>query len=393
MFKRKSVVVGTSVSVVLVSMCVFYAGTRLGDVNVASMQGNAAGYKASKATTTKLVEKAANGQQAVAVSNTVKATGVAQNAQVAPTSASAKERDGILNVNRVNLREEPDTDSLVLTKLAKGDKVSITGQSGVWFSVRTESGAKGWVASVYVSDDLQQPATTLKVMRPTKAVITVARVNLRSGSDLTSDVLSKLKRGQKVTIVGHAGDWDHVKTPNGTNGWVLKLYVSRDLNAVTRSGSKSNRNVYPHVYTKPAAPKSPAQPDDENTMDGDTDSIVETAMQYLGTPYRYGGSSPEGFDCSGLTKYVYAKNGVDIARVVAEQVGNGKSVSRSELKSGDLVFFNTDGARNYINHVGIYVGGGNFVHAASGNRKLVVVSSLNQSFYNSAYMGARRIVN
>jgi cell wall-associated NlpC family hydrolase len=110
---------------------------------------------------------------------------------------------------------------------------------------------------------------------------------------------------------------------------------------------------------------------------------VGIAMQYLGTPYVYGGASPSGFDCSGFVMYVYAQIGVSLPHNAAAQYGAGTPVDRSQLQPGDLVFF--DG----LGHVGIYVGGGSFVHAPH-TGDVVKISSMS-GWYASTYVGARRL--
>lgn len=116
-------------------------------------------------------------------------------------------------------------------------------------------------------------------------------------------------------------------------------------------------------------------------------SIVSFAYKFLGKPYVWGASGPNAFDCSGFTAYVYKAFGVSLAHYSGSQFGSGQSVSRANLSPGDLVFFNTYGS---ISHVGIYVGGGNFIHAAN-ERIGVTVSSLSEGYYASRYAGARRV--
>jgi cell wall-associated NlpC family hydrolase len=106
-------------------------------------------------------------------------------------------------------------------------------------------------------------------------------------------------------------------------------------------------------------------------------------MQYLGVPYRWGGASPSGFDCSGLVMYAFAQVGVGLPHSSYAQYGMGSAVPRSDLQPGDLVFF--DG----LGHVGIYVGGGSFIHAPH-TGTVVQISSLS-GWYASTYVGARRI--
>jgi peptidoglycan DL-endopeptidase CwlO len=111
--------------------------------------------------------------------------------------------------------------------------------------------------------------------------------------------------------------------------------------------------------------------------------VVGIAMQYLGTPYVYGGASPSGFDCSGFIMYVYAKIGVSLPHNAAAQYGYGTPVSRDQLQAGDLVFFNG------LGHAGIYVGGGSFIHSPH-TGDVVKISSLS-GWYSSTWVGARRL--
>jgi cell wall-associated NlpC family hydrolase len=111
--------------------------------------------------------------------------------------------------------------------------------------------------------------------------------------------------------------------------------------------------------------------------------VVGIAMRYLGTPYVWGGASPGGFDCSGFVMYVFSQIGVSLPHNAAAQYGYGAPVSRDGLQPGDLVFF--DG----LGHVGIYVGGGSFIHAPH-TGDVVKVSSLS-GWYSSTFVGARRL--
>jgi peptidoglycan DL-endopeptidase CwlO len=108
------------------------------------------------------------------------------------------------------------------------------------------------------------------------------------------------------------------------------------------------------------------------------------AQQYLGVPYVWGGASPSGFDCSGLVVYVYGRLGVSLPHYTVSLWSSGAHVSRDQLAPGDLVFFYS------LDHVGIYLGGGLFIHAPH-TGTVVQISSLNSSWYSSAYDGAVRI--
>ncbi|WP_425060359.1 hypothetical protein SCACP_10500 [Sporomusa carbonis] len=130
-----------------------------------------------------------------------------------------------------------------------------------------------------------------------------------------------------------------------------------------------------------AAPKKPVQPE--------PDSVVKTAEKYLKTPYKFGGESPKGFDCSGFVKYVYNKHGKKLPRTSDDQYMTGKKVAKANLKAGDLVFFTTyaPGA----SHVGIYCGNGKFIHVSSSRG--VMISRMDEPYWKPRYLGARRVIN
>ena len=115
------------------------------------------------------------------------------------------------------------------------------------------------------------------------------------------------------------------------------------------------------------------------------------AQKYKGAKYASGGASPDGFDCSGFTWYVYKEAaGMDITRGVKEQWKQGRSVSRGKLQPGDLVFFENTFDPG-LSHVGIYIKGDDFIHAEN-EQTGVVISSLNSDYYNGHYAGARRLL-
>jgi len=118
--------------------------------------------------------------------------------------------------------------------------------------------------------------------------------------------------------------------------------------------------------------------------------VVNRALQYIGVPYRFGGSNPEsGFDCSGLVNHVYRETlGIALPRTSRQLASVGAAVSRDDLRPGDLVFFNTRGSSN--SHVGIYLGDGRFVHAPRA-RTLVRVDRIDDPGYRHLYEGARRL--
>lgn len=119
-------------------------------------------------------------------------------------------------------------------------------------------------------------------------------------------------------------------------------------------------------------------------------AIAETVRQALGSPYVWGGQSKSGFDCSGLVYWTYAQYGIQLPRVTYEQINVGYNVPVNKLYAGDLVFFDTDRSKGGPDHVGIYIGGGKFVHASRPGQP-VKISSMSDSYYMNRFMGGRRI--
>lgn len=119
-------------------------------------------------------------------------------------------------------------------------------------------------------------------------------------------------------------------------------------------------------------------------------SLISSAKTYIGTPYRYGGTTTSGFDCSAYVQRVFKDNGISIPRATTSQYTTGTAVSKSNLETGDLVFFNTNGKS--VSHVGIYIGANNFIHTSTSRG--VMISSINDPHYwGSRYIGARRVAN
>ena len=129
------------------------------------------------------------------------------------------------------------------------------------------------------------------------------------------------------------------------------------------------------------APVTPAEPESLS-------EVLQTALAFLGTPYRNGGSDPSGFDCSGFVQYVFARHGTPLPREVRTQYQQGRTIDLDKVKPGDLVFFET--VSRGASHVGIALGNGRFVHAPS-SRGVVRVEPYTASYWARRFVGARRI--
>ena len=118
-------------------------------------------------------------------------------------------------------------------------------------------------------------------------------------------------------------------------------------------------------------------------------SITGTALSLRGAPYKNGGSDPSGFDCSGFVRYVFSQHGVNVPRTVTEQFREGKQVNAAQVQPGDLVFFST--VAPGASHVGIAIGGDEFIHAPSGAGE-VRVERMSASYWAARFIGARRVL-
>ena len=150
---------------------------------------------------------------------------------------------------------------------------------------------------------------------------------------------------------------------------------------------------FPGAPVPPAAAEPPpASPVPAVPPEGDAvrPALIATALTFRGTPYRNGGSDPSGFDCSGFVQWVFALHGTPLPREVRDQYGAGRHIDRDRVQPGDLVFFET--VSRGASHVGIALGGGEFVHAPS-SRGVVRVERYDGAYWSDRWVGARRVTN
>ena len=250
---------------------------------------------------------------------------------------------GATTGSSLRLRAEASTSSSIITTLDEGVAVAVLDDSiDGWYKVNY-NGDVGYVSADYMVIDQDNVFTTY-------GRVTGDGVYVRSGPSTDSDVLNTVDADTIVTINGFVDGWYDVTCKYGTEG-----YIRSDFLVLTNSSSSSD--------------------------------IVDLAMQYLGTRYVYGGSSPSGFDCSGFTMYIYAQMGSATSQW---QSGLGTKVwSISALQPGDLVFFN-DPSRNAgkaCSHVGIYIGDGKHIHSSSSRSGGVIISDLTSGYYNTYFVG------
>lgn len=249
-------------------------------------------------------------------------------------------------------------------------------------------------------------------------------VGVRGGPGETFKRVGACCKGQKLIVSAVKDGWAHVTLANGNSGWMRHDFVkyepshipvtklaahhkqaakaqavaaakhrahARHLAALAKHSGKKYRVQLAHAdhHAHSAQQHHAAHVvSREHNRDGDS-SVVGTAIAYRGTPYRYGSTGGGSFDCSGFTRFVYSRKGVSLPHSAKEQFHQGRSVSRGDLKPGDLVFFHT--VTSGISHVGIYAGNGKFVHASSRRSGGVRVDRLDSGYYSGAFRGGRRV--
>ena len=269
----------------------------------------------------------------------------------------------------LNLRKGPSTSYAVIKTLSKGTEVTAVSSSNGWSKVNV-GGVSGYVSSDYLSSTKPSTGSSSSnesTSNSTSTMYTTDRLNLRKGAGTSYSVITTLDKGIAVTVHSSSNGWSKVSV-NGMTGYVSSSYLSS---------------------TKPSNSSSST----DSSTSSKVDKVLNFASQQLGKPYVWGAQGPNSFDCSGLTYYVY-KNaaGITLPRTSVEQSKYGTTVSKSNLKAGDLIFFDTSGPNDGgVSHVGIYVGNGQMIHASSSQKKIVKVS-VETSYWNNAFVRAKRVL-
>ena len=274
------------------------------------------------------------------------------------TAEEKKDSDAIILAvvgSTVNLREGPTTQTSIVGKVVEGDNLVSYGKTndGLWYKVKFAD-TQGYIYSEYVSTDVEKILGDGTINDG---------VNFRKEPSTSAPIISKLAANSKIKIIGCEGEWYKIIADN-QEGWVVARCVDR-VTVTSRSGSNSTAQ-----------------------------KVVELAKKQLGKKYVWGGNGPDSFDCSGLTKYIFGKVGVNLERISYNQAEQGIAVKKENLQPGDLVFFsgiNATSSNAKISHVGIYIGGGQFIHASNPTRG-VVQDDINDSYYSKHYVKARRVI-
>ena len=281
-------------------------------------------------------------------------------------------RQGTVTADVLNVRSGAGTGYGKVGSLKKGAAVTITGETNGWYAI-TAGSIKGYASAEYISLAPAGGSSNAPVVdeppasdeaEPQKGMVNTSALNVRSGPGTSYSRVALLSRGASVTITGEADGW-YAITAGSIEGYVSAEYIT------ILDGS--------------------------NTSDGSVGAAAAAlAASLVGSPYVYGASGPYSFDCSGLLYYIYKQLGYSIARGSSSQYNqSGYFVSADEIQPGDLVFFfdaRYDGSGGTLptTHAGIYVGGNQFIHAAT-TTYTVRYDTLFGGYWDPYIVGFKRI--
>jgi len=254
----------------------------------------------------------------------------------------------------LNVREFNNQDSKLLGQARHDQHLVVINEVGDWYAIRTSAGGIGYVKKEFCSP----------IGPFADGHVNKTDVNLRDQPSADgSAVITRLQPDQNLQVLSLENGWYKVTAGDKTG------FVRSDMLALGA----------PHAQ------------DQTVSRGGNRDELVTFAKQQLGKPYSWGKSGPNAFDCSGFVGYVYRNvYSIDLGHSSTGMSQMGTGVDKANLAVGDLVFFRTGGSSR-INHVGIYIGSGNFIHATSSATNAVAISGLTEGYYRNAYAGARRI--
>lgn len=361
-----------------------------------------------------------------------KSTKVEENVDNTSQKVEIKEGNTIKVSRKIEIRILPLINSSKVENISKNSDVTISEILGNWCYVESDK-QSGWVIKTNLENNIAnnepeaEPKTEEKKEEKTetkkeekkeetkkeeskttqtkKMYISSKTVNLRREANTTSEIIDQLSRNTEVTVIEKINNtWSKVKVGNFT-GYISNEYLSDKKVEEVSSRSLENDRT-PEIEPKDQKEekkeekdakienkkeekkeskiknKTESKKEDNNSVTGA--KVVEYAKKYLGHKYVYGTAGPDTFDCSGFTSYVYKHFGYSLSRTSGGQRSNGKEVKKANLKAGDLVCFS--------GHVGIYIGGNNFIHAAN-PKKGIIITSLSNSYYKKTYITARRIID
>lgn len=303
--------------------------------------------------------------------------------------------------NYVNVRSLPSTDGEIVGKIYNNCAANIVGTEGEWYNI-VSGNVSGYVKSEYFVTGEEAKAVAIQCGY-VNATVTTETLNVRDGQGTDNKLLTQLPEGGVFDVIQYGDGWVYLNVDEDIQGWVSMDYVDIDVkfdtaitleeeqakleeerrraeeaaeaeriaNEAKKAEEQRKQQAEQQKKQQQPTQSQPAQtkPTVNETYDTSTSSairnaVVTYALQFVGNPYVYGGSSlTNGTDCSGFTMSVYAKFGYSLPHQSASQSGCGTRVSLDSLLPGDLLFYSNGGSG--IGHVALYIGNGQVVHAST----------------------------
>lgn len=297
------------------------------------------------------------------------------------------------------LKIVPAINATDILEVKKDEEVTITEILGDWVCIQTST-TKGWIRAdklKSVKEEKQEETKTeeqpqVEEKQETllkKAYVNTQTANMRKEANTASEIVTSLALNTEVEVYAEENGWSKIKV-NGQEGYISTALLSDKKTETSRSLETPRKKAESTTTENTSTKKETTTQSTTSTTtqtSGKGATVVATAKNYIGSKYVYGATGPNSFDCSGFTQYVFKLHGVSLNRTAAAQYSNGVAVDRANLQPGDLVMFGKSG----INHVGIYIGGGQIVHAANPSRG-VTIDTITSGYYNNNYVGARRVM-
>lgn len=282
----------------------------------------------------------------------------------------------IYSTTTLNIRKKGTTEAKIVGKMKKGNIATVLKKGDEWSKVRSGN-VTGYVKNQYLvfGDEIEDFAKDNNLKKVAKVETQTLRVREKASTD--SKIVALVSEDDKLKVKKQTQDWAKVKV-DGKTGYISKDYASvkysfgkaRSMKEIQREEAKKEaakvavaKQTQASVDRKETNSTSSVKTSGSVSESTTGSKVANYAQQFVGNPYRYGGNSlTGGIDCSGFAQQVMAKFGYSISRTSSSQAGDGVSISTSDLRAGDLVFYGKGGS---INHVAIYIGGGQVVHASN----------------------------
>lgn len=263
----------------------------------------------------------------------------------------------------VNIRKSASEESKVLGKLYKDSAATILEEKEDWYKVKSGK-VTGYIKSEYLITELDKVEELSKTIGKRIATVTTTTLKVREKPNLDSTVLTLIPQGEELRVKKEIKGWVKIVIDSDT-GYVSSDYVTvhTEFKQAESIEEERERLVRASQEQKSRDNQSNQSQSTSSNNYSKRNQIVNYALRFVGNPYVWGGTSlTKGADCSGYTQSVFRDNGISISRTSRTQAAGGKTISLSNIRPGDLVFYTRNGT---INHVAIYIGNGKVVGASN----------------------------